>query len=291
MLASALSAASSAESSLSNGTCVAVAGGLLAACGFITWKWNQERRERLAVEHQLAETHKAQAESKNRERALKETHSARRDELQGLKHEVGAQRKKNHVLQEDLKKARDELREETRLRIAAQNTRPAFADVDPKPKVEAKPEPVAPPPPPPPIVVDAQQEAKLRHLQSDLEAARVALHTEREAIAAHKDELKKLRRRAEDLRRIDIITKSKMELLEDKLRGLGRQYYEAISELAAARGEVVPPRPRDLPPEPPADRSAEAEALAEANCDVDTADRSFDDDENAKSAAAMGATH
>jgi len=261
-----------------------------SACAFAMFRLNQERQARVALEGEVATHRDKQADLKSRERTLKDAQAAKREELQSLRQEVGTLRKKNHGLQEDIRKLRESLRSETKAREEAQNSRPAFADQDVKPRSrdlleamgadegkaqkpaakpepEAKPEPAAPPARSPELI-EALHDAKVRQLQSDLQAARQTLDGERTVAAAQKDELRKVRRRAEDLRRIDIISKSKLELLEDKLRGLGRQYYDAISELAAARGEVVPPRPRDLAPPPPADdKRAEAEALAEAEHD------------------------
>ena len=42
------------------------------------------------------------------------------------------------------------------------------------------------------------------------------------------------------------MTKNKTGVLEDKLLTLGRQYYDAISEIALLKGDVKPPRPRTL---------------------------------------------
>jgi hypothetical protein len=62
---------------------------------------------------------------------------------------------------------------------------------------------------------------------------------------ADRSEHKKLERYVESLRRITVVSKSKVELLEDKLAHLGRQYYEAVSELAALKGEVGPAQKKD----------------------------------------------
>ena len=47
-----------------------------------------------------------------------------------------------------------------------------------------------------------------------------------------------MQRKVEGYRRVDIITKGKMEILEDRITQLGRQYYDAVSELAVLKGEV-----------------------------------------------------
>ena len=182
-------------------------------------------------------------------------------EVQSLRQESGSQRKKNHVTQDEIKRLRAALKEETERRIAAQNTRPAFADpVKPKNGAsEEKPAAAKPAqaseasaamavstpaaaagPSPSELALAAQ----VKTLELTLEQHKQTIKAERTAAHEVKDELKKLRKRSEDLRRIDIITKSKMEILEDKLRHLGRAHYEAISEVALLKGEVQPPKPR-----------------------------------------------
>ena len=115
-------------------------------------------------------------------------------------------------------------------------------------------------------------------MEADNQALLESLRLEREERDKAKEELRQLHRRVEGLRRIDLITKGKIELLEDKVRGLGRQYYEAVSELAALKGEVVPPRPRDLEPPPSAesDLSADSSHLADDLADEPAAEESPD---------------
>lgn len=179
-------------------------------------------------------------------------------EAQSLKQDSGAQRKKNHAMQEEIKRLRATVREETERRIAAQNSRPAFAEPVSKPERTAPPvkappvivaaaAPVAPPAPGPSELALTVQ---IKTLESQLNALQKSVTDERALMATLKDELRKTRKRAEDLRRIDIITKSKMEVLEDKVADLGRANYEAISELALLKGEVQPPRPKETPRRP-----------------------------------------
>ena len=79
---------------------------------------------------------------------------------------------------------------------------------------------------------------KLKRQISSLEEL---LNLERDQVKAYKRDMRQAARRMEGFRRIDILTKNKLELAEDKLAQLGRDYYDAISELAALKGEVVPP--------------------------------------------------
>jgi chromosome segregation ATPase len=85
---------------------------------------------------------------------------------------------------------------------------------------------------------------RLTKLESEGAALTAALAAERESVKALRLELGRLRRYSEQLRRIDVVSRGQVELLEDKLAALGRQYYEAVSELAALKGQVVPPRAR-----------------------------------------------
>ena len=192
----------------------------------------------------------------------------RQREVQSLRQESGAQRKKNHVTQDEIKRLRASLKEETERRVAAQNTRPAFAEPaapkliaaptkpieakqarateakqEPKQEAAASQAPSAPEPRPAELALQAQ----VKSLETQLAHQKQTLGDERVLMSGLKDELKKLRKRSEDLRRIDIITKSKMEVIEDKMRHLGRAHYEAISEIALLKGEVRPPRPRERP--------------------------------------------
>jgi hypothetical protein len=145
--------------------------------------------------------------------------------------------------------------------VAAQNTRPAFADIKVAPKQAAK-AAVTPPPAPaaeaasaadPAAIAasSAANQATIAALTAEVDGlkaryaeAQARLTTASEAAATHKQTALRLQRKTEDLRRIDLIGRSKLELLEDKLRALGREHYEAISELAALKGEVAPPRGR-----------------------------------------------
>lgn len=86
-------------------------------------------------------------------------------------------------------------------------------------------------------------------------------------------ELKEARRqlghkskRIEDLRRVDLMSRGKIEVLEDKLRRMGREYYEAVSALARARGEVGPvPGPKPARTQPSNKPSSEAHGSPEAH--------------------------
>jgi hypothetical protein len=177
--------------------------------------------------------------------------------LRDSKQELGAQRKKTHQAQEALRAAQLALREQIKLREAAQNERPAFAEIKPRPPVQAAPVPAtkkavakAEPDhaqPPVPSAESLALQAQLETLKRQHANLSQAFEQAKQAAQTQKQNAMRLQRRHEDLRRIDIISRSKVELLEDKLRGMGRQYYEAISELALLRGEVAPLKPQGLP--------------------------------------------
>ena len=268
----------------------------------------QSRNKDLELAQQKAR--KQETALADREKQLQKERDAKRDAAQETKQEVGTLRKKNHALLEEQKKLRDQLRDEVKLRIEAQNTRPAFIDVEPrKPavpveekKVIAKPveapapaPAAAPAPSPEPAGPDPVLVARLTALEADKKVRSEQLEAERLQAQAHKEELKRLRRRVEDLRRIDLISKSKVELLEDKLRGLGRQYYDAISEVAALKGEVVPPRPRDLPRDEPDELTPaqhEADEVAAMHAALGDADPvALDTQSDADAAGAAGLVH
>ena len=249
--------------------------GLAVALGALYRQLTAAKQQIVQGETALRE---AVQKQENKQQKTKREHSEREATLRDAKQESAAQRKKNHVAQEEIKQLREQLREQTRLRLEAQNSRPAFAEpverpAPPPPKPAPKPEPE-------PVIVaqpSAEQEAALAKLQQSVDRLQAnhqslqeQLATERTAAAEARNELKKQRKRAEDFRRIDIITKSKMEVLEDRLRHMGREYYEAISEVAALKGHVAPPRLRDLPPE--RDPQPDADADAEQADDADTSE-------------------
>ena len=94
------------------------------------------------------------------------------------------------------------------------------------------------------MAVLAQQaawEIERRGLAARLRAAEEALQKDGLAHNETRHEGARQRRRCEDLRRIDIISRSKLAILEDRFGAQSRLYYEVVSELAAERGEVVPP--------------------------------------------------
>jgi DNA segregation ATPase FtsK/SpoIIIE-like protein len=254
--------------------CAAVGAGLIVAV--VRLQAARRALKSISVEHQsTTEAHRALMD---KERKLAKELDQRREEIKELKQSLGSQKKKGHSSQEETKGMRAEIKRLTEELEHARKERPAFEDrptaretpadrkpIEAKPVPEAKPKPVEVKPEsrPEPVKAaptDTETRERLERLEADNRALAEKLRSEREEQDKAKEELQKLRRRAEGLRRIDIITKGKLELLDDKVRGLGRQYYEAVSELALLKGEVAPPKPRDLepPPSAPTDNRGEA---------------------------------
>lgn len=119
----------------------------------------------------------------------------------------------------------------------------------------------------PSVVVEAAPAAEVLRLTEELAQARMQAAEAAEVAQLRatkerelKQELAALRhsqgrkdKRIEDLRRLDLMSRGKIEVLEDKLKRLGRELYENISALAQLRGEVGPvPRKRRPAPAPTA---------------------------------------
>jgi DNA repair exonuclease SbcCD ATPase subunit len=257
-----------------------ITGCALAAAAWL-YKQHTEATQRLqtldASLKQLQSELKQTAEKDKKQ--FKELHE-KREEVRSLKDDLALHKKKAHTAQEESKKRLAELKEQVASLEAQAQAKPAFAEQPAPAVVEPvveKPVKAAPPPEPvhTPVVVrvSSPSEDALKLQIKTLEDAFQQLQKQQQhdhsTVHLLKNDLLKTRRRAEDLRRIDIINRGKTGLLEDKLKTLGRLYYEAISELAVLKGQVQPPRPRGIAlekaPTPAEDREAEAQALAEAS--------------------------
>ena len=113
-------------------------------------------------------------------------------------------------------------------------------------------QPTPPTQPTPEPVTDSQADNDIQILQSQLEDAlrgqtklSHGLHSlqqkHKEENHQHRHTLEQLQKRVEAYRRIDFIHKKEIELVQDKLQTMGRQYYQAVSEVAALKGTVPPP--------------------------------------------------
>jgi chromosome segregation ATPase len=264
-------------------------GAVLGALGAGLWALSQQRRHQHALSSQhraLGALQDAQAKAAlGHSQALKQGKA----QLKATEIALAAQKKKNfdqHLqLQEALAQGRaaqeradEAIAEAQRARREAEATLLDAGARGPRAKVakvakgtpapgqtpEAAPAQAQPMPasaaaaPEPTDAERAAQEAQ-EALAQTLAAAEQALAE----ISAQKQtllqDLKEARRREarkdkriEDLRRVDLMSRGKIEVLEDKVKRLGRELYEAISALAVAKGQVNPvPGPRAPQGQPP----------------------------------------
>ncbi len=179
-----------------------------------------------------------------KERELGRKAEERNEELRALKQENAVLRKKNHTAQEEAKALRKDLQKQSEERQRLLVQKPAFADPPPRPApARPSPDPVASKTDVPAALPpkDPAREEELARLTAEREELAAKLAAAEEAKREQKAELARLTHHVEQLRRIDIISKGKVEVLEDRVAGLGRQYYEAVSELAVLKGEVKSP--------------------------------------------------
>lgn len=215
------------------------------------------RTQRLAKRNQNLQIdyEKARAEIRalaDKERRASSKLDERVTEVQQLKKDLGAQKKKAHQVAEELKSLRAELKA---AREEAKNTaksRPAFSSSTPA---------AAPKPDSSTDDERALEESKheIEGLKKSIEELQASLETlgrEKSVVAEKMEsalsevkranaESRRAKRRVDEYRRADQVARSRNELVDDKLRHLSRQYYEVVSELAALKGEVTPP-PRQI---------------------------------------------
>lgn len=200
----------------------------------------------LLVEMQaLNDQQKAANEQQRKNQAVFDKRS---EEVTELRKEIGALKKKNFTLQEDAKKSKSSFEAKIEEREKLIHGRPAFETAEPTATKKETPTATAPVATPAPVAAPAPVSAKadeelVRKVEA-LAADNASLSAKvGELIAAAREgngELRKLKRRIDDYRRADSVTKGKMDVLTDKLGTLGRRYYDAVSELAHLKGEVGP---------------------------------------------------
>ncbi|OGQ78016.1 MAG: hypothetical protein A2289_21390 [Deltaproteobacteria bacterium RIFOXYA12_FULL_58_15] len=230
----------------------------IAACIGLAWvivqlRANQRKLAALASENDEAKA--AQRSLAEKERKQAKTLDSKRETIEELKRDLANQRKKTHAAQQESKQVRADLRQQADELANARKARVAFTDKGDAPEPQKPtPEPVRQEEPTPepeeeesmtPQADDSEAARKLARLEGDNAHLAEALDRERKALGTARNELKTLRRRVESLRRVDLISTGKVEVLEDKVHAMGRQYYDAISELAVLKGEVKPPPPRE----------------------------------------------
>tara|TARA_B100001964_G_C14190372_1_gene580765 strand:+ start:72 stop:1142 length:1071 start_codon:yes stop_codon:yes gene_type:complete len=193
-----------------------------------------------------------------REKKLQKDLTEKNESYTKLKHDLAGQKKKLHTAHEETKELKKNHKEQVEKLQRGVNSKPAFQEAaksEPKAKpVEVKAEPKAEPKAEATAEAtaevkaapDPRASAELDALKATNEKLKTRLNDNKQYMAKAKREVKDSRQRVERYRRIDIITRNRTELLEDKLLTLGRDHYDIISEIAVLKGEVQPPRPREL---------------------------------------------
>jgi DNA repair exonuclease SbcCD ATPase subunit len=193
-----------------------------------------------------------------------------------LKNDLGAQKKKNHTLQEELKPLRKKVETLEAASSAEKQEKPAYqAEKTPKPKpapVKMDDAPAHPDPDPAPALAAKQDnhEQRLKDFEDELAKLRGRLKEEKDSSFGHASEMKTMRRQLENYRRIDLMTRSKFETLEDQLNQMGRKYYDAVSEVALLKGEIVGAPLEQATTTPPSQEQMHQE-IVEAKTDADDA--------------------
>jgi peptidoglycan hydrolase CwlO-like protein len=213
----------------------------LLALFVVAWQLVTLRRafNALNIQYQTLQDKYSKLEQQDQARAREL--EQKRDDFQKNKLEIAEKRKKAHELQEEMKKLRTDLRTAQQDLIEEQKKKTVFVEVEKRVEVKV---PVPAPVLAPLIETEAATDLERRYTSDmekyklDAENAKKALRAEHETHDKLEQELQRLRHKVEGARRIELISKNKIELLEDKLKGLGRQYYDAVSELAAVKGEV-----------------------------------------------------
>jgi len=186
----------------------------------------------------------------SREKKLQKDLTEKNEAYTKLKHDLAGQKKKLHTAHEEAKELKKSHKEQVEKLQRRVSNKPAFQEAaknEPTAKpVEAKTEPKVEAPEEVKAAPAPEANEELDALKATNEKLKTRLNDNKQYIAKAKREVKDSRQRVERYRRIDIITRNRTELLEDKLLTLGRDHYDIISEMAVLKGEVQPPRPREL---------------------------------------------
>ncbi len=256
----------------------------LVSAAVAAWAFSQIKgfkTEITNLDTQLTDKTSELRETKTSNKKLQTSLEEKTDKLQKQKKDLASQKKKNHTAQEDFKKQREEDLKKIKTLETAQESKPAFTSLKVAAEPKAAPEtketvrkaPVEAAPQgesrsESEIVMQLREE--LAHGSNLREKLAARIKTDTTTLRNAREDLKELKYRVERYRRVDIMTKNQLDLVTDKLLTLGRQYYDAVSELAAAKGEVVPPKPKALrEAEAAAAQQALAEAEAAAHHDMD----------------------
>lgn len=185
----------------------------------------------------------------------------KKEELAELKKEAGALKKKLFLTQEEQKKAQARHAEELGDARRSAASRPAFAEPVPvrpaPPEEKKKPQAQVEVAVPDPALVSELSLLRASHdelatkLNNKFQELLVLKSESATQQATQNADIRWLQKRIEDYRRIDLVGKNRVELLHERLKQMGRQYYDAVSELAVLKGEVPPPREPELTNETP----------------------------------------
>ncbi|MEZ4270246.1 MAG: hypothetical protein R3C68_02050 [Myxococcota bacterium] len=223
---------------------------LIGAAALLTAGWSLAqlkhlRRTLADLKNQVSGLTEERKQLVTNERLQNKDLEERRAESQKIKKDLATQRKKTHDAQEEAKKLRNDLREQQQRFEKIRSERPAFAEPVAKHEREVEapsvPAPIESAPAKSADITDPAVkilEARVNELETDRQSLQNDFKKEQEHRRNQSEELKRIRRKLEDYRRIDTLTRGKTELLEDRLAHLGKQYYDAVSEVALLKGEV-----------------------------------------------------
>ncbi len=250
----------------------------------------QASREKLqAALTQIEELKTKPAKSKNK-KAESSDNSALKGEISNLKRDLSQAKKRAHDTQAELKAELDRERASRKELEKRLNDTPAFQDEatkakattvaakTPMPKEDTTQEPTQPVVSAQPVVDEESELGKANAFIAKLKDERSELIESKKNLTR---ELKDARYRVERYRRIDLVKQREHELVDDRLLTMGRLYYDAVSQIAAMKGEVVPPKPREL-------REAEARAAERAARDAKAEEAKAKHAEEVETAASLG---
>jgi predicted nucleic acid-binding Zn-ribbon protein len=227
----------------------------LAVVAFVLWlsamgksKNLSTRVASLLVENSALADEKRQAAEQQRKNQT--VFDKRSEEVTELRKEIGALKKKNFTLQEEAKKSKTSFEAKIEEREKLLTGRPAFESA---PVVE-KPRPAAvvaaaPAPAPAPVAApvsapaDSALLSRVEAMGRDNAELSAKVNELASVVREGTGEMRRMKKRIDDYRRADVVTKSKLDVLNDKLGTMGRRYYDAVSELAHLKGEVAPGKP------------------------------------------------
>jgi len=266
---------------------------VVATVASIWWSIGNAQTSRDKLQAALAQLDelKNKPASKSKSKKTESTdNSALKGEISNLKRDLSQAKKRAHDTQAELRAELDRERASRKELEKRLNDTPAFQDETNKAKAapvaakapEAKEiaaqEAKEPAPADKPVIDEESELGKANALIARLKNERSELIESKKSL---KRDLKDARYRVERYRRIDLIKQREHELVDDRLLTMGRLYYDSVSQIAAMKGEVVPPKPREL-------REAEARAAERAARDAKAEEAKAKLTEEDETAASLG---